>query len=545
VTNEYNQFIDITRDNVGRVLQTRYTNWADLEKQTFSYDAYDRVKTLADALGNTTTYSFDNAGRMTQSTGPAVNGSAVTTSYAYDTPGNLVSLTDAGGNTTTFEYDKRGRMRFERITVSGTQLSQEYQYYLNNTLQWYKDRDFNWREYKYNFVMGGYQIAQERWWKTGVNYFQDINYQYNDPKGLLLTDVFERSPGTTQVNNHIEFTYDGLARATKVRTFLSGNGAVAAQGGVAAVAASAVSSTFDVDHTWDALDRRDKSEFYFNDQTGTLKQHEFRNDYTFDKLHRLTSIVQDVSSAATTWTIDAARKRNVTFEYYANSQLKKITRTQGTNTTGLITDYTQNGADYDNQVPGRVSNVVHSGLTSGSQTTSYDFDLAGRIIQKNTSGPQSYNYQYDGTDQLSLVTSASGGGGTVLQDPNFNGIGNDTGHTVSQHNRVTNDGTYSYEYNNEGSRTKRTKLSDGSYEVYAYDHRQRLVSVKAFTVANVETSDVRYDYDALDRRIRRKADTNNNDTVFEVSDRLLYDTNPVTSAPSLLPRLGGEGTERT
>jgi len=40
--------------------------------------------------------------------------------------------------------------------------------------------------------------------------------------------------------------------------------------------------------------------------------------------------------------------------------------------------------------------------------------------------------------------------------------GNDTAHTVSQHNRVTNDGTYSYEYNNEGSRTKRTKLSDGS-----------------------------------------------------------------------------------
>jgi len=57
-------------------------------------------------------------------------------------------------------------------------------------------------------------------------------------------------------------------------------------------------------------------------------------------------------------------------------------------------------------------------------------------------------------------------------------------------------------------------------------------------VANVETSDVRYVYDALDRRIRRKADTNNNDTVFEVSDRLLYDTNPVLSA---LPRFGGEG----
>jgi hypothetical protein len=50
-----------------------------------------------------------------------------------------------------------------------------------------------------------------------------------------------------------------------------------------------------------------------------------------------------------------------------DSQLKKITRKQGTNTSGLITDDTQNGVDYDNQVPGRVSNVIHSGISGGSK----------------------------------------------------------------------------------------------------------------------------------------------------------------------------------
>jgi YD repeat-containing protein len=82
--------------------------------------------------------------------------------------------------------------------------------------------------------------------------------------------------------------------------------------------------------------------------------------------------------------------------------------------------------------------VIHSGFAGSSKTTSYDFDLAGRIIQKNTSAPQSYNYQYDGTDQLSLVTNAGGG---ILQDPDFNSVGNDTGHTVGYYNRVLNDGT--------------------------------------------------------------------------------------------------------
>ena len=395
-------------------------------------------------------------------------------------------------------------------------------------MQWTKDRDFNWIEYKYNFVMGDCQVGQERWRKTGVNYINDINNQYNDPKGLLLTDVYERAPGTTQVKNHIEFDYDGLARATRVKTYLTGNGAVAAQGGVVAVAASAVSTTFDVDHTWDSSDRRDLTAFYFNDQTTTLKKQEFRNDYTWDKLHRLDLVTQQVSSAATSWVVDAARTKSGDFEYYANSQLKKITRLQGTNTTALITDYKQNSPD-DWWVPGRVSKVEHSGLLWGTttivQTTENDFDVAGRIVQRktllNVAQPAAEsNYQYDGTDQLATVTNNSGG---IVQDPNFNAVGNDTGHTVSYYNRVLNDGTYTYEYNNEGSRTKRTKISDSSYEVYAYDHRQRLISVKAFTVANVETSDVRYEYDALDRRIRRKQDTNNNDTVFEVSERLLYE----------------------
>ncbi len=75
-----------------------------------------------------------------------------------------------------------------------------------------------------------------------------------------------------------------------------------------------------------------------------------------------------------------------------------------------------------------MSKVEHSGLASGTQITSNDFDVAGRIIQKVTPA-QSYNdnYAYDGIDQLTTVTNAGGG---TLQDPNFNAVGNDTVHTV-------------------------------------------------------------------------------------------------------------------
>ncbi len=138
------------------------------------------------------------------------------------------------------------------------------------------------------------------------------------------------------MNNHIGFEYDGLARTSKVKTYLTGNGAVAA---------SATSSTFDVDHTWDSADRRDLTQFYFNNQTTTLKKQEFRNDYTWDKLHRLDLVTQQVSSTATSWVVDAARTRSGDFDYYANNQLKKVTRLQGANTLALITDFKQNSPD--------------------------------------------------------------------------------------------------------------------------------------------------------------------------------------------------------
>ena len=86
---------------------------------------------------------------------------------------------------------------------------------------------------------------------------------------------------------------------------------------------------------------------------------------------------------------------------------------------------------------------------------------------------------------------------------------------------------------NEGNRTKRTRISDGTYDLYTGDHRQRLTSVTTYNAIQIKVLEVRYEYDALDRRIRRNVDANS-DNVFEVQQRFLYDT-------SLFPLLGGEG----
>jgi YD repeat-containing protein len=520
ITNEYGQPQFLVRDDVGRVTQSRFTN--NLEQMDYTFDAYDRVETQSDANGNTTTSVFDNAGRLTQSIGPSVGGTPATVTYAYDTPGNLVSLTDPVGNATTWQYDKRNRMRFETVTLDDNPESRELQYYLNDNVYWAGDRDGDWRLFKYNFALGDYQIKQERWLSAG-QFTHDISYEYNAGNGMLLTDVFESGPAP--VNNQIEFDYDGLGRVDRVRTYLTGYGVTSTNGG-----GTSSFTTFDVDYTWETRDQRDKTEFFFSDQSGA-KTNEFRNDYTWDKLYRLESVKQEVSSSSNTWVVDAARTRDVDFAYYPNDQLKKITRTQGSNTNELITEYKQNPGD-DWWIPGRVSKVEHSGLTQGTQLTDYDFDVAGRIIQKVTPN-ETYNYAFDDTDQLTLVTDASA---VTVQDPNFNAAGNETTYTIGELNRIDSDGTYSYEYDLEGNRTKRTKLVGGAYEEYEWDIPQRLTSVTSYTSVGTTTQKVQYEYDGLNRRFRRKVDTNG-DGSFEVNQRLLYDTNPASSP---LPRIGGD-----
>jgi hypothetical protein len=51
------------------------------------------------------------------------------------------------------------------------------------------------------------------------------------------------------------------------------------------------------------------------------------------------------------------------------------------------------------------------------------------------------------SDRLQEQTAGKHG---ILQDPDFNSVGNDTGHTVGYDNRVLNDGTYSNVVNGEG-----------------------------------------------------------------------------------------------
>lgn len=103
--------------------------------QSFTYDGLDRVRSVTDALGTTTTAYDDWTETITDPKGnvkrlgrdafdrlvrveeyPVAGGPAAVTSYTYDATGNLTRITDANGNVRKFTYDLlRRRLSAEDI----------------------------------------------------------------------------------------------------------------------------------------------------------------------------------------------------------------------------------------------------------------------------------------------------------------------------------------------------------------------------------------------------------------------------------------------
>jgi len=224
-----------------------------------------------------------------------------------------------------------------------------------------------------------------------------------------------------------------------------------------------------------------------------------------------------------TWTAKVTATRTVDLNYRADSSLQSISRTQGTSgTTPIVSTYSLTTENAKNE--GRITSIVQSGLFIGTTATNvtygYGYDNQGRVAAF-ASPAGTRNYAYDSFDQVTGATGGTQSAEAYAYDKNGNRTG--TGVTTSAYNRVTNDGTHTYLYDNEGNRTRRTKTSNGEYETYDFDYRQRLVKVTKKSSANAVIQTVDYEYDGLDRRIRRTV----SNAAGSVTDkqRFLYDSN--------------------
>ncbi|MEQ9406896.1 MAG: Calx-beta domain-containing protein [Fuerstiella sp.] len=521
--NEYLQPTYYTHDSAGRVIAVDETG--DRNKVEYTHNAFGSVATETRHLNGTNTavysYEYDDLGRLTTETLPAIGGSSSTTVYDHDLAGNLVSLVDPAGNTTTWDYDHRNRKTLEEITVGTSTFSRTWSYFENDTVNWYKDRNNEWIGYEHQYVYGaGHRVYQEKWWDT--TYAGGVTYSF-DTTGLLTEEVKTHAPGSGTyigaVETNLQYFYDDLGRVTTTRDYLTGS------------SDDVTWRAMDVISAYDAFDRRTSSSLRFKEvqTSGGPEKHRWDSSIytTWNADSEVTSVTQYTplsGTETTSGTNDTNSRRRADLTYFANGDLKTITRTEGYGATlsdSLVSTYALANGGWH---PGRIGSIVHSGMTGSttSQSYSWTYEDGGRISTFTPpEGQRTYNY--DDLGQLTQVT------GSLPQSQSYDANGNraESQFTVDDHNRLLDDGTYLYQYDAEGRRTRRTLQADNSFEVYEYSIRGLLTSVTRYAYGNSGTnyeSKVEYEYDGQNRRIRRKVDSNGDQT-FDVQQRFVYDTN--------------------
>jgi RHS repeat-associated protein len=453
-------------DNLSRLVQVTLPDPDGVGPETsprtrYRYDAVGNVLREEDALGHATTYAFDNLNRQISVTD--ANGD--TTYYAYDENGNTVALTDPVGNTTAWVYDALDRPISETNELGDARY---FWYDQVGNLRKAVDRMGRVVEYDYDAL---YRRIKEEWrdYEGGpvVRTIQYSHYESGDLASLQDPDY------------GYNYLYDDLGRVlTVIHTPYTG------------VSFSPV--------TWNMYDAEsNRTDFGLSLISGP---DDFTNHYTFDGLGRVTSIEQSGNFAA---------DKRVDFAYDRAGQWDTITRYADLAATQLVAT-----SDYTFDAAARLRNLTYAQGSTVLADYHWDFDAGNRTTLFYSLRDGTATYAHDDRNQLTDAAYTYQNPEDYEYDENGNRING--GFTVGYNNRLTSDGTYTYQYDAEGNRTAKFIDNDGNWALsagdtdvtqYTWDHRNRLVGVTFRDVQeDLTTKEIAYVYDPFNRLIARKFD---------------------------------------
>ncbi|HEV2969531.1 MAG TPA: autotransporter-associated beta strand repeat-containing protein [Pirellulales bacterium] len=547
-TDQLNRTTQVTYDNLGRQLSEidpAPQSGAARPTTSWTYDADGNVLSMTDPDKHTTYSVYDGLNRRTVSVSalgadPRVFPTSTVgrTTTAYDALGNVTSVTDPAGNTTTFSYDHLNRETSQTEAVVYTTPAGVTQTAPVSTLLSYdadgnltQKIDADGRKTTYGYDKLNRQI-EEDWFTTAAatSAFHTIRTWY-DAAGQV-TGITETDTQNASNAANYQYAYDLDGRVASVRM---APGDLVAQyppttsGGVVTAAVPKALEELDYSYNADGTTKSvtDKSDL------SSLSAKSGTTSYLYDAVGDVTQIAQQNTSG---YSASGITPKTVNFTYNADGSLDTIARYDGTsNTLAATTKYrtTSGGAGSGYDGDGRLTNLQQ--VFGATHSYAFQYDAAGNVTQQ-TSFDGTANYAFDNANEL---TSASLTGESFSYDSNGNRTASgSTGASTSAANRLTFDGTYTYQYDAEGNRTKRTKLSDGTITVYAWDNRDRLTSVTAETSAGAVTDTVSYGYDSANRQIAR----------YETSQPAVYTVydgaNPYLQV-SDANKLAGAGTSTT
>ena len=412
------------------------------------FTAKGELKSLTNPLNQTTTYSYDPNGYLSQVTAP---GSTIY-KYSYDSQGRLLSQTDPLNQTVTYTYnttldspltvkDQRGNLTTYSYNTSGDLTGISYS-------------DAKGETYTYN-ASGKLTQVKER---SG-----DIfTYSYDSAGRATKKDLGD---GTYE-----QYTYDSAGRTSTIRDV---------RGGITTLTYDSKSQITKIAYpagrflsfTYDSAGRRSQ----MKDQAG------FTVNYSYDAKGRLSELK------------NASNTRIVAYSYDVVGRLAKETNGNGTYTT------------YGYDAAGFVTSIGHykaNGTINSSFT--YTYDTLGRQTTGTTIDGK-WTYTYDKTGQLTRAQLASTNASIANQDLQYfydlagnrtkvviNGV--TTNYAAANNlNQYSTVGTAIHTYDLDGNLTK---VVDGSnVTTYTYNKANQLIKSVAGTTTTT------YEYDALGNRV--------------------------------------------
>ena len=348
-------------DAMGRRLSETDPNGA---ATTYAYDKAGRLASKTDALGNTTAYAYDANGNLLTIT-DALGG---VTRYTYDALNRAVSMTDANGATTSYTYDAVGNLVSQTDALGAVTA---YAYDGNGSITGLTDALGGKSAMSYDELGNVIAVLQKN---SGT-----VNAAY-DPLGHLLRE-------TDALGNTTAYEYDANGKVTKITDALGQSAEIAydATGNVTRVGAPDGSET---SYAYDLAGR------LLSETSATGA----KTDYAYES-GRLTST--SVNGNETRFTYDLAGNitsvtdaegRRIELSYDALGNLTAVLYPDGTqdayeyDALSRLVTYTPREGDTTAYAYNAMGDVLT--VTVGSQTTSYEYDLLGRMTATVTAAKQ-------------------------------------------------------------------------------------------------------------------------------------------------------------
>ncbi|OEC01259.1 hypothetical protein GY31_13200 [Lysinibacillus sphaericus] len=557
----YNLLQEIeTIDGVSKVLQTNEydgngnllkTKDAENNIQSYSYTTFQDVDTFTDSKGKVSRLWYDN-GNLIKSEIPSST-SLATTTYGYDKYGDLewmetsdgikesyttnyndsqkvITHTDAFNNTTTTVQDLSGNVLSSK---DGKQNETKYQYNLKNELETVIDANQKKTAYEYDGNGNLNKIINAKGFTTEFKYNEknqlekEINpkgditsYQYdengeltllNTPKGDRIEyKINQEAPSSTVVVNGKvvwRFTKDGDDQliygeneSTLKRISYYDNGLLKSidKGDIDGDInyeylgdeyLSVLSFpgfkqyntlSYEPDNAYNTkvikLNGNPLASFTYDNVTGQLKDTNFTNGSKLSKVYQSGRLQEE------TILLDSSSEWNkFTYQYDANNNIKNII---------------QNNTDKVNYSYDALNQLIQEAYIDGPQMN-YTYDEVGNRLTKsviNSGKTESTTYKYNQANQLSFVNN---------QEYFYDADGN-----------LTNDGTYTYEWNAFDQLTKVKSNSGTIIAEYSYDEKGRRIYSKD------SNGPIYYTYDGDSNRVLYEKDS----STFAVKS-YVYDDN--------------------